>query len=177
MEYKQRMYAMVLRQLNPMQKGIQALHAVVEYAQNYFTADEYQQWAKNDKTMIVLDGGVSTELAEVMKQLDELNYVYTVFKEPDLYDQVTAIAFLVPETVWDKETYPDYETYKTKKLEEINSPSNISYCNTILFKNLVNNVINTNSWAKDVFHYPMDESTLKTIEAMRNLIFSKKLSQ
>ena len=31
--FEKRMYAMVLRQLSPMQKGIQALHAVVEYSQ------------------------------------------------------------------------------------------------------------------------------------------------
>lgn len=177
MEYKQRMYAMVLRQLNPMQKGIQALHAVVEYAQNYFTTDEYQQWAKNDKTMIVLDGGTSIELADVIKQLDEIDYTYAVFKEPDLYDQVTAIAFLVPETVWDRETYPDYESYKAKKLEEINSPSSMNFGNSLLFKSMVNTVVSVDSWIKDVFHYPMDENTLKTIEVMRNLIFSKKLSQ
>ena len=177
MEYKQRMYAMVLRQLNPMQKGIQALHAVVEYAQAHFATNYYQQWAKNDKTMIVLDGGTSIELADVIKQLDEIDYTYAVFKEPDLYDQVTAIAFLVPETVWDRETYPDYESYKAKKLEEINSPSSMNFGNSLLFKSMVNTVVSVDSWVKDVFHCQMDENILKTIDDMRNLIFSKKLSQ
>ena len=33
--YEQRMYSMVLRQLNPIQKGVQTTHAVVEYANKY----------------------------------------------------------------------------------------------------------------------------------------------
>ena len=169
------MYAMVLRQLNPMQKGIQALHAVVEYAQTYFTANEYQQWAKEDKTMIVLDGGTSIELAEVMKQLDELNYVYTTFKEPDLYDQITALVFLAPEPIWDKDNYPDYETYKTKKLEEVNSPSSVNMANSPLFRNIIDVTVNEENWAKNVFDLTVKGAN--NIIAVRNLIYSKKLSQ
>ena len=55
--YEQRMYSLVLRQLNPIQKGVQTTHGVVEYANKYASDKEYRQWAETDKTMIMLDGG------------------------------------------------------------------------------------------------------------------------
>lgn len=169
------MYAMVLRQLNPMQKGIQALHAVVEYAQEKFNDKEYQQWADQDKTMVVLDGGTSVELAEVMKRLDELNYAYVTFNEPDLYNQVTAIAFLAPETVWDVENYPDYKDYKIKKMEGVKfSDFFSSKPNDKLFQGLLSVSLSDETWAKEVFK--ADAKAANLMIDMRKLIFSKKLS-
>ena len=59
--YEQRMYSLVLRQLNPIQKGVQTTHSVVEYANKYGFDKEYRQWAETDKTLIILDGGYEIE--------------------------------------------------------------------------------------------------------------------
>lgn len=174
------MYSMVLRQLSPMQKGIQALHAVVEYGYKYNHCIDYDQWVREDKTMIVLDGGTSLELADVINFLDENNYPYTSFREPDLYNQVTAIAFLAPDTIWDRETYLDYNDYYKKiMIDNLNQFSNGNINQEITRQNIASmafgKIASESHWSQTVFGTSLDEAN-KTI-AMRNLIYSKKLSQ
>ena len=70
--YEQRMYSLVLRQLNPIQKGVQTTHAVVEYANKYASDEEYRQWAETDKTLIMLDGGTYQEMMRIYDSLKEL---------------------------------------------------------------------------------------------------------
>ena len=115
---KVRMYALVLRQLNPMQKGIQALHAVTEYSQMVKKPNcpeelkvNYETWADRDKTMIVLDAGTSDDLVNACLFLKEHNITYKVFHEPDLYGVITAVSFIVDERVFDAKKYPDYADY------------------------------------------------------------------
>ena len=51
-----RMYGLVPYNISPIQQGIQFGHAVVEYSiGRYGSHDDYQQWAKEDKTFIILD--------------------------------------------------------------------------------------------------------------------------
>ena len=115
------MYGLVPYNISPIQQAIQFGHAVVEYANNYFNDDDYQAWAKNDKTFIILNGGTTnkdfeTELNISYKgslnnnasTIDQHNLKHGVFFEPDLGDQLTAVVFLVDDRVWDKETYPDF---------------------------------------------------------------------
>lgn len=167
MEY--RMYSMVLRQLNPMQKGIQALHAVVEYANKYFNESDYRKWAVTDKTMIVLDGGTSTELADVIDKLEELGVKYSTFTEPDLYNNITAVAFIASEKVWDRENYPDLVEFTN---------NNSSEAIKVLYKYGPDHICPDalkEYWIKTVF----DEKPelVDNLLDLRNLIFSKKLSQ
>ena len=48
------MYGLCLYSLSPIQKGIQFGHAIVEYVQQHFNDEEYQSFANNDKTFILL---------------------------------------------------------------------------------------------------------------------------
>lgn len=110
MEY--RMYSFVLRQLNPMQKGVQTTHAVVEYAEKQGKDNEgYHKWANEDKTLIVLDGGVYQEMMEIMGELYKYEIKFEAFYEPDLNHMCTAIAVLADERVWNFEKYPNYDMY------------------------------------------------------------------
>lgn len=105
---RQRMYSIVLYNLSPIQQGIQTTHAIVEYAQTYFLSPEYQRWANFDKTLIILNGGSSIKMKVHMEYLQMNEIVkFVAFKEPDLYDGVTAFSFLADERVWDREKYPD----------------------------------------------------------------------
>lgn len=112
-----RMYSMVLRQLNPMQKGIQSLHAVVDFSEmikDPILADEktrriYHEWANRHKTMIVLDAGTSADLDEVDRFLTSHSIPHCGFYEPDLYGMRTAICFLANDYIFDTKTYPKYE--------------------------------------------------------------------
>lgn len=111
------MYHLVMYNISPIQQGIQAYHAGMEYAKTFFNTEEFIQWINNDKTIIILNGGTSNSntmsehYGTMNKYLGELlnnNIPCGVFYEPDLNDALSAIAFLVPEQVWDKENYPDY---------------------------------------------------------------------
>lgn len=117
-DLKQRMYCLVLYNISPIQQGIQALHAVVEYGNSYSNLDQYIQWANIDKTVIILNGGTSKGLQLHIEKLKELSVTHAIFREPDLFNGITAVCFLVDERIWDKEKYPD-------KLDEIKYDGNI----------------------------------------------------
>lgn len=107
-DLRQRMYSLVLYNLSPIQQGIQAYHASIEYAQAFFQTLEYQRWAQVDKTVIILNGGTSITLKEHLDYLIDNQIVdLAFFKEPDLDGCMTAISFLADERVWDREKYPD----------------------------------------------------------------------
>lgn len=118
-----RMYGLVPYNISPIQQGIQFGHAVVEYGLTQTQQDPvdtnlspYNQWAHNDKTFVILDGGTTNTnpLSEgtLNQHLSDLKTFFNVkvatFYEPDLGDQLTAVVFLVDERVWDEETYPHY---------------------------------------------------------------------
>ena len=104
---RQRMYSIILYNLSPIQQGIQSAHALIEYAQTRFHSPEYQRWATTDKTLIILNGGSSVTLADHMMYLSQCGIDFEVFREPDLYNGITAFCFLADERVWDREKYPD----------------------------------------------------------------------
>ena len=108
--YEQRMYSMVLCQLNAIQKGVQTTHGVVEYANKYASDEEYRQWVETDKTLIILDGGVKKEMETIFDSLTELGVKFAKFQEPDLNYIATSITFLADERVWNREQYPSWET-------------------------------------------------------------------
>ena len=108
--YEQRMYSMVLCQLNAIQKGVQTTHGVVEYANKYASDEEYRRWAEIDKTLIILDGGVKKDMESIFDSLTELGVKFGKFQEPDLNYVATQITFLADERVWNREQYPSWET-------------------------------------------------------------------
>ena len=114
------MYGLVPYNISPIQQGIQFGHAVVEYGLEYGhkSDDPYLQWARNDKTFIILNGGTTNRnedhwgtLNQSVLELGRLRVQYTTFYEPDLGDQLTAIVFLVDERVWDKDKYPEFNKF------------------------------------------------------------------
>lgn len=95
------MYFLVMYNLSPIQKGIQAGHAALEYAYKYGNDEDYQSFIKNDKTWIILDGGGSEQIKEAYQELDNLGVKRVCFLEPDLNQAMSAIAFLVPNHIYD----------------------------------------------------------------------------
>jgi hypothetical protein len=105
---KYRMYSLVLRQLNPIQKGVQSAHSIVEYSKKFYKSTEYIQWVNVDKTIIILDGGTYNESKECRDTLIELEVPYAAFYEEDLGNIMTSISFLVEDKIWDSKSYPAY---------------------------------------------------------------------
>lgn len=106
---KYRMYSLVLRQLSPIQKGVQSAHSIVEYCSKFDRRSEFIQWVHVDKTIIVLDGGTYNDMRECENFLSELKVPYTVFYEEDLNNLLTSISFIVDDKVWDDKTYPTFD--------------------------------------------------------------------
>lgn len=104
MEY--RLYSVVLYQLNGRQQGLQHGHAVVELGLKYFNDPVYQEWANKYKTFIMLDGGTSEDILRHENLLSNINWPHATFIEPDLNNCMTAIAFIVPEIIYDDKLYP-----------------------------------------------------------------------
>lgn len=119
-----RMYGLVPYQLSGIQAGIQYGHAVVEYGLENANSSDYVQWAKKDKTFVVLNGGSSNSrrsndspehpeyvgtLNNHLALLENAEVTLSTFYEPDLQDMLTAIVFLVDNRVFDRETFPDWE--------------------------------------------------------------------
>jgi hypothetical protein len=111
-----RMYYLVMYNISPIQQGIQALHATVEYALKYGKDPEYIDWAKNHKTVYLMNGGTSTDDFNIKKkypvnsnrgtmetycaELRKNKIKFANFHEPDLNYSMTAICFLVDERVY-----------------------------------------------------------------------------
>lgn len=112
----QRMYCLTLYNISPIQQGIQSLHAVVEYARLHGHTSSYKRWSEVDKTVIILNGGSSITLHSHIQKLQEMGITGALFREPDLFNGITAVCFLADERVWNREKYPD----RLPELEQIN---------------------------------------------------------
>lgn len=156
--YEQRMYSLVLRQLNPIQKGVQTTHSVVEYANNYGCDKEYRQWAETDKTLIILDGGTFQEMEDIYESLKEWGVKFAKFQEQDLNYLTTAITFLVDERVWNRVLYPSWENLPQYPLVidgNAPAPDSKDYISYNEYVEIMGGAVNVD---------------------LRKLIFSKKLS-
>lgn len=127
-ELELRMYGLVPYNISPIQQAIQFGHGVVEYGQRY-RSEEYDNWANNYKTFIILDGGttnwrISDEdgkmigtLNQHLETLIKNDIKYSAFSEPDLGDQLTAIVFIVDERVFNRKDYPDFEDWVSTNID------------------------------------------------------------
>ena len=117
-----RMYFFVPYNISPIQQAIQAGHAALEFGAKYGTAGFFQEFVKDWKTWIILNGGTTNEkrdldgialgtLDQIGDSLLENEIPFSYFKEPDLNDTLTALCFICDERVWDRENYPDFVDY------------------------------------------------------------------
>jgi len=95
-----RMYFFVMYNLSGIQKGIQAGHAALEYARKYGHQKQYQEFIDLDKTFILLDGGGSRDMVTRVQELFVHGIQHVIFNEPDLSNSISAIAFIVPEVIY-----------------------------------------------------------------------------
>ncbi len=121
------MYGLVPYNISPIQQGIQFGHAVVEYGLKFGASFDYQEWARDWKTFIILNGGTTNTnfsmedglpLGSMNRHLltlhDEMNVRFATFHEPDLGNQLTAITFIVDERIFNKTKYPDPELFASQ---------------------------------------------------------------
>ena len=123
MEY--RMYCLVLRQLSPIQKGVQSAHACMEYASKYKHSDDFNQYVAIDKTLIMLDGGISQELERIKETLISNDIDFASFNEPDINDCITCVCFLANEQVYDRSLYQSYKQYSDCNYEDFSNETEL----------------------------------------------------
>jgi hypothetical protein len=109
-----RMYFFVMGNISGRQQGIQAGHAAVEYGLQYGNTKQYKDFAKYNKTFIVLDGGGSGDMLNREQELENYSVKFASFLEPDLNDSISAIAFIVPESIYNFEAPVDAHTEKAE---------------------------------------------------------------
>jgi hypothetical protein len=120
-----RMYFFVAYNLSPIQQGIQAGHAAIQYVIEHGHTQEFKDWYINNKTWIILNGGTTRysragldledgTLNKIANELSSHSINNAIFHEADLNYALTAICFIADERVWDKEKYPDYYDQKEK---------------------------------------------------------------
>ena len=73
----------------------------------YGDTPEYKRWASKDMTLIVLETHTTDSLESAVKKLQKNKIPVAAFREPDLGNVVTAIAFLADERAYRLDKYPD----------------------------------------------------------------------
>jgi len=117
-----RMYFFVPYNLSPIQQGIQAGHALGEYALKYgrgnpvhLVWDFLEKW----KTFMVMNGGTSNStrdfnaipygsLNQLADALVEQEIEMAYFIEPDINEALTAVCFIADERVFNTDDYPEF---------------------------------------------------------------------
>ena len=98
--------------LSSIQAGIQSSHAQMELFVKYQEDDDQKaqlyDWAKNHKTMIVLNGGYLSTMQEALKFLDNSSnpYPWSTFYESEeaMGGMLTNIAIVLPEKIYETAT-------------------------------------------------------------------------
>ena len=106
-----RLYSLTNMYLSPIQQGIQTAHALHELYENYAgfsneTSSKIHEWAKNHKTIIVLNGGYQSSIAESVELFADITNTlylpYAFFNEEKnaLNGALTAACIVVPEEIY-----------------------------------------------------------------------------
>ena len=72
------------------QQAVQSTHAAINFVFEH--RNRAGPWFENSNYMVQLSVGTETDLLKLIEKCEKLKLTYTVFKEPDLNDSITAIA-------------------------------------------------------------------------------------
>ena len=125
-----RTYVLLHTYFKSLLNGVQGAHACTEMSVKYDagTPQEtlYKQWARQDKTLLFLDGGVSLHLHSILGQLQSLDtnaylpWAHFVEDEATLEGMLTAIAVILPESIAQADPI-EWEAAKTSKESPIHA--------------------------------------------------------
>lgn len=86
-----KMYVLVRKELDETYRNVQGGHASIEYTLTYKNSNLFKEWYSNPY-LIHLGVRFPNDLREWVKKLSEKKIPFTIWKEPDLEGQITAIA-------------------------------------------------------------------------------------
>ncbi len=101
-----RFYAFGNMYLSSIQQGIQAAHVIGNMAVKYTKNSMFHTWARDHKTIILLNGGMGLNLAMLVNHLqdDDNPYEWAYFCEStDALDgALTSVGIILPEEVYEQ---------------------------------------------------------------------------
>lgn len=103
-----RLYTFINMYLSSIQQGIQTAHIVSELFTKYddqdFCLEDIKEWAENHKTIIVLNGGYSSNIEELRTFFFEPENFYPWVEFRESYDALdnalTGIGIILPERIY-----------------------------------------------------------------------------
>lgn len=100
-----RCYTWTIFQLSPIQQGIQSGHAAVELFVKYNENQLVDDWARNNKTMVCLNGGDVSSLRDFIEflSMEENPYPWATFTESEdfLAGITTSVAIILPKRFYE----------------------------------------------------------------------------
>lgn len=92
-----KLYIFVFSFMSTIQKGIQAAHVVTELLTKY-DSDEVWDWAEEDKTIVLLEGGNYSDIRLIREFADKSEFASAEFVEDyaTFNGMTTAVAVLAP---------------------------------------------------------------------------------
>ena len=139
--------------MSSIQQGIQAAHCQTgmsvkyKYCEAYTTPEQqemYWDWAENHKTMICLNGGMNSDLYDILKMMDskDNDYPWGYFNESReaMNGMLTNIAIVLPERI--------YETASKVRSREYTTLEDIKHLYLTEFENKLIDTLNSCSIAK-----------------------------
>lgn len=116
-----RMYCVVLKQLSPIQKGIQGSHSICEYTREHPHDKSYTWWVNTDKTLVSLNARSVQDIYDIEKTLRKYNVKYAIFREESLDNIPTSISFILDNSIYEYDQeydIGDERTYMLRKMIE-----------------------------------------------------------
>jgi hypothetical protein len=146
-----RFYAFGNYYLSSLQQGVQALHVITEMSmkarhkgRSYW--QQYSQWAENHRTAILLNGGNTGNLCELLSffELSENPYLFSGFCEDaqSLNGAVTSVGIILPDviyetaaairqrTLFNTDSVSSYLTFNSSELRSINETEKLKTLST-----------------------------------------------
>jgi peptidyl-tRNA hydrolase len=81
-----RVYVLVRRDILPLpQCGVQASHAIVEFAYKHKGDDDVDHWVTKDKTLVLLEA-TEGQIYRLKAEAEERGYMTSLFHEPDIIE-------------------------------------------------------------------------------------------
>ncbi len=90
MQPSEKLYVVTRRDLSPGQQAVQSIHAAVEFCLEY--PQITRKWHNNSNYLVFLAVNDEEELGTLCADATETGISFAVFHEPDIDDELTAIA-------------------------------------------------------------------------------------
>lgn len=86
-----RIYSLTRKDMSQGQKAVQSGHAIAQYIIDH---NPHQNGLWSNGSIINLELGSEKSLKKWIKKLEELGIKYSIFREPDMNNEITSIAAL-----------------------------------------------------------------------------------